>query len=153
MSVRILVDTNVFVDFFARRDDGFEQARKLLLFGAAEDYELWVSSSQVSDLFYILSKGGRVPESSSARRALERLRQNVHVCSVGESQVDAALASAWEDFEDALVCQAAISIGASAIVTRNARDFSQSPIPALDADGFFSWMGETKGLVFEEVTW
>lgn len=153
MSTRVLVDTNVLVDFFAHRPEGFEMARKLLVFGAMPDYELWMSSTQATDVFYILSNGDAGSSRPAARQALRQLRRNLHICNVGEREVDAALASPWEDFEDALVYEAAASIGASAIVTRNARDFARSPIPALDANGFFSWMEETRNLSFEEITW
>ena len=38
------------------------------------------------------------------------------------------------DFEDAMQVAAARACGASHIVTRNARDYARSPIPAIDAD-------------------
>jgi hypothetical protein len=48
-----------------------------------------------------------------------------------------------------MVYQAAMSVGARCIVTRSARDFALSSIPAFDCDGFFRWMEEKNHLSYE----
>ena len=137
--MRALVDSNVLLDFLATREPFYEAARELLVFAAAGDYELWMSPSQVTDLFYVLSGGGRAARAPAAREALLGLRRVVHVCPLGEEEVDRALESGWDDFEDSLVHQAALAVGARAIVTRNARDFARSSVPALPPDEFRAW--------------
>jgi hypothetical protein len=42
------------------------------------------------------------------------------------------------DFEDALQVSAAQACGADYIITRNGRDFVQSPLPALSPDDFLT---------------
>ena len=42
--MRVLVDTNVLIDFLAQRAPFFDEARKLLVFAAMGDYELWALS-------------------------------------------------------------------------------------------------------------
>ena len=49
--MRVLVDTNVLIDFLAQRAPFFDEACKLLVFAAMGDYELWASASQISDIF------------------------------------------------------------------------------------------------------
>ena len=149
--IRVLVDSNVLVDFLARRGDFYELARKLMVFAEMGDYELWVSSSQVTDVFYVLSNGGRASCAPAAREALLALRRFVRVCAPGEREVDRALESDWPDFEDALVYQVATSIDASVIVTRNARDFERSAIPARTPEEFFSWMERRNHVAYDEV--
>lgn len=149
--IPVLVDSNVIVDFLAERTSFYEEARKLLVFSEFGDYELWMSSSQITDVHYILSNGGRRSELPAARAALRGIRRFVRVCSPGEREVDLALDSTWEDFEDALVYQAAVSIGARAIVTRNERDFSLSSIPALSPTAFFPWFEHRYGRYYEEL--
>ena len=112
--IRVLVDSNVLVDFLARRGDFYGFARKLMVFAEMGDYELWVSSSQVTDVFYVLSNGGRASCVPAAREALLALRRFVRVCAPGEREVDRALESDWPDFEDVLVYQVATSIDALA---------------------------------------
>lgn len=149
--IPVLVDSNVIVDFLAERTGFYEEARRLLVFSEFGDYELWMSSSQITDAHYILSNGGRRSELSAARAALRGIRRLVRVCSPGEREVDLALDSTWEDFEDALVYQAAASIGARAIVTRNEKDFALSSIPALSPAAFFPWFEHRYGHHYEEL--
>lgn len=149
--IPVLVDSNVIVDFLAERAEFYEAARRLLVFSEFGDYELWMSSSQITDVHYILSNGGRRADLPAARAALRGVRRLVSVCSPGEREVDLALDSTWEDFGDALVHQAAVSIGAHAIVTRNERDFSLSSIPALSPADFFPWFERHHGHHYEEL--
>ena len=142
---RILVDTNTLVDFLAMREPFYQDAHRLLVYARAGEYELWMSSSQVTDLLYILSNGGRSSETDAARAAVRGLRRIVHVCAPGEAQVDAALNSTWRDFEDAFLFEAARMIDADVIVTRDTRGFAQSPIPHLDVPAFFDWIEEGTG--------
>ena len=60
--VELLLDTNVVVDYLNEREPFYEKARLLMIGGRVGEFELWVSSSQVTDLVYILSNGGRASE-------------------------------------------------------------------------------------------
>ena len=148
--MRVLVDTNVILDFLLRRRD-FGIARKLVVFSVMGDYELWMSSSQVTDIHYVASDRGKKSRSAQAQEAISRLRQCVRVVSVGEREVDMALECRWDDFEDSLLHQAAVNIGAHAIVTRNVEDFQRSSMPAMTPEDFFDWLQQRHGLSFEEV--
>ncbi|WP_350454009.1 PIN domain-containing protein [Slackia heliotrinireducens] len=148
--IRILVDTNVILDFMLKRTD-FDFARWLLIFSKMNDYELWVSSSQIADLHYIASNRGNRRHAERARAALLHLRKFVNVVSVGQREVDLALDSQWDDFEDSLVHQAAVSIGANVLVTRNLADFERSSIPAMTPEAFFTWMEERHGIYYTEM--
>lgn len=149
--IRALVDTNILIDFLAQRKPFFADARKLMVFAYMGDYELWASSSQMTDLFYILSHGGRESEAAPAKRALRALRQNVHVYAPDEDDIDCALASDWDDFEDSLVYQAAVKIGARLIVTRNADDFAASTVKAVSPAEFFAWMEKFGRRAYAEI--
>ena len=149
--IPILVDTNVIVDVLAEREGFYDAARKLLAFSEFGDYGLWMSSSQLTDLHYILSNGGRRSEQAAARAAILGVRRFVRVCAPSEREVDLALESAWDDFEDSLVHQAAVSIGARAIITRNAADFTASSIPVFSPAEFFSWLERRHNLHYEEI--
>ncbi len=129
--MNLLVDTNVLVDFLARREPFYEDARDLMVYARVGAITLWMSSSQVTDLVYILSNGGRASEQGIARTAVRGLRDLVHVCAPGEEQVDNALVSEWKDFEDAFVYEAAQLVKADYIVTRDEKGFERSRIPVL----------------------
>ena len=57
--VKVLLDTNILVDFALRREPHFEQARKVMILGYLREIELWMGSSQMSDLIYVITEGGK----------------------------------------------------------------------------------------------
>ena len=52
---KLLLDTNVVIDYLNEREPYYEKARLLMIGGRVGEFELWISSSQVTDLVYILS--------------------------------------------------------------------------------------------------
>jgi len=149
--MRVLVDTNILIDFFAHRDPHYQLARKLLLLGALGEFEIWMSASQMTDVFYLLTSGPNKLDPEEAKQSLRRLRQVVHVCALGEEEVDAALDSTWKDFEDACILQAALKTRSKAIITRNQKDFDKSPIRVFDCGQLFAYLESEKGLAYDEI--
>ncbi len=69
---------------------------------------------------------------NEARRALQALLGLFEVAPVNRAVLEGALGSRIEDFEDAVLEQAGLLVGAEAIITRNTKDFRRSSIKALD---------------------
>ena len=65
-----------------------------------------------------------------ARQSIGRLLQMTDLAHVTRAVFAAALKSTMTDFEDAVLSHAAAQAGASAIITRNVRDFAASPVRA-----------------------
>ncbi|MBQ3106415.1 MAG: PIN domain-containing protein [Eggerthellaceae bacterium] len=153
--MRLIVDTNIIIDFLARRSPFDESARKLLVLASLGEFELWMSSSQVTDVFFIMTSGPRESRLSSdaAKEALRKLRKAVRICSLSENDVDAVLDSPWGDFEDACVHRAALRVKADALVTRNKKDYTRSSVKVLDFDDLFAYLEREKGLAYEEISW
>ena len=151
--MKLFIDTNIVVDFFAHREGFYDDARKLFLVGALKEYELWIGAVQFTDIFYLLTNSSAEQKLScaQARQEIIKLRKFIRVSSLTEGDVDEALDSAWEDFEDACVYQCARKIKADAIITRNKKDFEKSSIKVFDCAEWFSYLEETRGLVYEEV--
>lgn len=151
--MRCLVDTNIIIDHVKDRGSFGIPARKLMMLGFLHELELWVSSSQITNAYYLLSDGGKPSLSGKVKSSLKGVRAAVRVCSFGESDVDAALDSTWDDFEDACVYQCALRMKADAIITRNKSDFEKSSIKVFDCDELFAYLAEEKGLTYEEIPW
>ncbi|MDO4289935.1 MAG: PIN domain-containing protein [Eggerthellaceae bacterium] len=148
--MRLLVDTNVALDALARREPFYEKARLLFLLGYAHEAELWMSASQMTDVFYIYT-GGRRSLAIEGKKRMKLLRKCVHVVTFGEAEFDEALSSTWADLEDACVYQAARRAKADFIITRDTKGFKQSPIRVFDCDEFFDYLEREKGIVYDEV--
>lgn len=148
---KLLVDTNVLIDFLSVRRPFYDEARLLMIAGRVGEFELWMTSSQVTDLIYALSDGGRQALMPSVLERLRGLRTFVEVFAVGEAEVDRMLSSAWKDPEDALMLESALSLKADAIITRNAKDFESSLVRAMTAREFFDWLRDEQGVDYQEV--
>ena len=145
----ILLDTNILIDFYQRREPHVDYARQLMLASSFGDAELWVSAKSFADVFYVLSK--RHPSSEVQAAFLESLGW-LKVCSIDGPDVKLASERTWDDFEDCLVAQCARKIGADYIITRNTRDFTRSSIKALTPEQLFEELA-ARGLVYEEIDW
>lgn len=148
--MKVLVDTNIVIDALARREPFYEKARLLFILGKAGELELWISGTQLTDVFYLLTNGARTA-AEKGKHLMRLFRQCVRVASFSELEFDAALDSSWEDLEDACVFQVAQSIKADAIITRNQKDFARSSIPVFDCGGFFDYLRKTRNLDYAEV--
>lgn len=149
--MNLLLDTNIIVDVLRKRDFDYDESRLLLALGKLHEFELWISPSQLSDLFYILTSGGKKRLAKPVTEELSIVRSFVRVCALGHEEATAALCDGFEDLEDALVYQAARSVRAEAIITRNQTDFESSPIPALSSSEFFQRLAKERGLNYAEI--
>lgn len=61
------------------------------------------------------------------------------------------LASVWDDPEDALIYECALSLKADAIISRNAADFQKGVIPIMTCQEFFEYMHKEHGFHYEEL--
>ena len=150
--MRLLVDTNVIIDALQDRHPFAESAQKLLVLGRIKEFDLWMSISQLTDAFYVLTDGGKPSKARGAKQRLLHVLEGVRICSLSEDDGKAALCSTWSDFEVACVYQAALKIKADAIITRNKKDFERSSIRVFDCDEFFVFLKEEKGLAYEEIS-
>ena len=150
--MRLLLDTNIIIDFLQRREPYYEDARMLFMLGRLREHELWFSSAQANDIFYTLSGGGKKARAAQVVKALRLVREAAHVCGIDEAEFDAALDSTWPDLEDACVYQAALKVKADAIITRNQADFEKSSIRVFDCGELFEWLAEERGLTYDWVS-
>ena len=132
--MRLLIDTNVILDYLLSRENFREQARKVFdLVKYKKDFE-FVSSSAVTDIFYHLNKALR--NSFEAQDQILEFIDVLSVLNVTEQDIRAALKLRWKDFEDAVQYAVAQSNGVDAIITRNAKDFERQDIPVMTPTEF-----------------
>lgn len=148
---RLLVDTNVLIDYLSVREPFYRESRLLMVAGRVGEFDLWMTSSQVTDLIYILSNGGRKSRILGVLNRLRGLRTFVEVYGVSGVEIDRMLASVWDDLEDALMYESALSLKADVIITRNAADFQKGIIPAMSCQEFFEYLYKERGLKYQEI--
>lgn len=125
--MNIVVDTNVVLDVLLMRADFVESGKAIFRRVESGAVKALVSATTVTAIDYYLS---RELGHAASRNALRNLMRLFDVAAVNRSTVDAALASPMPDFEDAVLAYSAHAHAATAIVTRNLRDFDASPVRA-----------------------
>jgi len=133
--VKILVDTNVVLDLLLDRSPFSDSAASIFALVENSEVEAALCTTTVTTIDYLLT---RSLSRDVARMALHRLLELFEIAPVNRSVLEEALQSQMTDFEDAVLSYAANLIGAAAIVTRNTKDFRNSPVNALDPAEFLS---------------
>ena len=151
VATKLFLDTNVFIDALANREPYARNAKLILALGMIGEFDLWFSASQVTDIFYILSEGGKTSRTEWAKEQLTKLREFANACAFTDEDLDLALASTWRDFEDACINQVAHKVRPDAVVTGNVKDFALSDFPVFTCDGLFDWLKEKRGVSYCEV--
>lgn len=151
MACKLFLDTNVFIDALAGREPYAQNAKLIIALGMIGEFELWFSAAQATDIFYILSDGGKASQTEWAKDQLSKIRGFAKACALTDEDVDLALASRWRDFEDACINQAAHKVKPDAIVTGNVKDFALSDFPVFDCDGLFEWIRRKNGISYCEI--
>ena len=131
MPKNILIDLNVIVDVLLERK-GVEASTTILELGEGSGFSLYVSAYMVTTFAYIL-ESAKVPNTQLLQH-LCWLLETFMVVPVDRALLKSALKSKIKDYEDAVVERAAISCGATVIVTRNGKDFASSTIPAFSPE-------------------
>ena len=149
---KVLLDTNIVVDYVGERHPYFKRTRLLLMLSNMGEVDAWLTSSQMTDLVYILSNGGNRRRIAAVLDALKSMRQFIEIHPTSAEEVDAMLTTTWDDPEDYLLYESAKSINADCIISRDIEGFEPSmDIPVFDCDGFFNWLENEHGLVYDEI--
>ena len=64
-NMKLLVDANFLIDYYARRDEFFDSCTTLLVAESFHDVELWAPAKSFTDVFYVES----TPQSGEPARA------------------------------------------------------------------------------------
>ncbi|EDX74315.1 hypothetical protein MC7420_3839 [Coleofasciculus chthonoplastes PCC 7420] len=125
--MRVLLDTNIILDFFLEREPFFQLASEVFEAIAAERIEGLISASSATDIFYICKR--QTQNLEQARQILTQTLTLLSVCPVDYTVLNTALNSGLVDFEDAVQIACAVAQQVDAIVTRNPQDFQTTAAP------------------------
>jgi predicted nucleic acid-binding protein len=134
----VFVDTNVILNFLLENVDFYTDSEKIFDYAERKKIRAFISSSCVTDIFYIARKKLTVPV---ARKAIEVLLNIFEVVGVDESDLRGALTIPITDVEDALQAWCAKKAGAEALITQNTKDFRNIDIPVMTPTDFSANIG------------
>ena len=132
--MRVLLDTNIVLDYLGANQGFTEDAEKVFDLAARRKDIKLVSSSAITDILYVLRRA--VKDRELVRSKYESFRKKISILSVTEKDIDTAFARDWKDFEDAVQYTVAESNDVDCIITRNKGDFEEDEIPCYSPKDF-----------------
>ena len=132
--MKVFLDTNVLIDFIARREDFYQAAANLINLGVKGEIELYTTPLTYATCIFIARK---VLGYDGVVKAMQMLDDYLNVTTMNSVQCKNALFSSMPDFEDMLQFESAFAAGCDVIVTRNKKHFPQDAIQVLDSKEFF----------------
>lgn len=129
MVSRILIDTNILLDYVLTREPFYEDAKNIIAVCVDGKAKGCIAAHSVSNMFFILRKDYNEEE---RRAVLVNLCSIFDVEGIDKAKLIAGLQNEdFADFEDCLQMECAKAYGAEYIVTRNIVDYKTSEVEAV----------------------
>jgi predicted nucleic acid-binding protein len=139
---RILIDTDVILDFFFDRKPFSDNAAKVLSLCESREIKGFITSVIISNVYYLLR------QTSTHEKVIEKLMQLVTITEVlttDKGVIIKALNSSFKDFEDALQNYSAELNGQiDVIVSRNIKDFSNSSLGIMTPENYLKTLSVSR---------
>ncbi len=137
---RILIDTDVILDFMFDRQPFSDKAAQILSLCESKVIIGNVTAVIISNVYYLLR------QTAKHEKVIEKLKQLlsiIEILVIDKNVVIQALYSDFKDFEDALQNYSAERNNEiEVIVTRNIKDYKRSDLSVMTPDSFLAWYDE-----------
>lgn len=132
--MKVLVDTNVILDALMGRKEYYHNADKIIKLCADKKVIGVLAAHTIPNLFYILRK---TMDIDTRRQVILDLCNIFDIDQIDKGKLLSAVQNRnFDDFEDCLQMECAVSCHADMIITRNVKDFTNSLISAVSPEDF-----------------
>lgn len=126
---KVLLDTDVMLDFFFDRKPFSEETSRILSLCEKEELKGFVTSVALSNMYYLLRKTAK---HEKVMASLKMLLEIVDVVTTDKATILEALNSGFKDFEDALQnFSTQNNQGIHIVITRNVKDYKTSKLSVM----------------------
>lgn len=121
----ILFDTNIVLDVLLDRKPFVHDSE--LLFSYVESGKItgFLAATTITTIYYLANK---VVGAAPAKTEISKLVKLFEIAPINRMVLEDAILLGFPDFEDAVLHESARHIGATAIVTRNHKDFQKATL-------------------------
>jgi predicted nucleic acid-binding protein len=138
--MRVLLDTNVVLDFVLARQPFFVEADEIFIRLRNRDFEAFVSAITPINVFYTNRKE---KNKATAFSAVEELLKLVQITESNNQIYQTALSLNFNDYEDAVQHECAVAENLDAIVTRNTKDYKNASVKVYSPSEFLQFLQTT----------
>lgn len=131
--MRILLDTNVALDYLLKRGEFFAAINQVWQASLDGHLQCSITASSLTDIFYISRRQVGI---EAARIAIKVCLTDLQFLTVDRTRLIEANGYLGSDFEDNLQIACAVANGIDFILTRDVKGFLLSPVEALESADF-----------------
>lgn len=132
---KVFADTDVCIDLLSGRKPFNKTSEVLFSLADKGQIKVYVSSLSFANIDYVLRSQY---STSHSRQIIAKFKTLVHVLPVDNKTIDLAIASDFNDFEDAIQYSCAIENKLNTIITRNTKDYKKASIKVLSPEVFIA---------------
>lgn len=127
--MRLLVDTNIFLDILLERDELSKESISFLRNTKVNKDQIYINASSLKDIYYFAFK--RFHDKDLAHEYINDIYSKVNkvISLSADDAIEAIYADG--DFEDNCLVESAERTMCDAIITRNIKDFQNKNIPII----------------------
>ncbi|MEL1241830.1 PIN domain-containing protein [Flavobacterium flavipallidum] len=131
---KILIDTDVILDFFFDREPFSENAAKILSLCESKEIIGFITPVIISNIYYLLRQNAK---HDIVIEKLKMLMSITEILVINKDSIIQALNSDFKDFEDALQNYSAeLHKEIDIIITRNIKDYKNSSLAVMTPDNY-----------------
>jgi predicted nucleic acid-binding protein len=131
--MRVLLDTDVVIDFLMAREPFAHGAREIFELNAQRKIHCYIASITPLNVFFVARK---LLNHTDRLKLIRQLLLQVEVTPIGQEVLLRAFDFGFSDYEDAVQYACAETDRVEAIVTRNVSDYKRSMLPVFVPDDF-----------------
>lgn len=131
--MKIFVDCDVLIDVGLGREPFCRASGELLDYLENNKDRGFIAWHSIANFFYLTAKGNNKQQS---KKFITELCDFLHIVSVSNQDLIIALELSFNDFENAMQCASAMACNADVIISRNIKDYQNSPIRTLTPEQF-----------------
>ena len=131
--MRLLIDANILLDVLQKRLPHYEYSAQIWNLCANHEAEGMVSSLTFANIVYVMR---RHLDAETVCQIADMLGRVFVFADFTADDLQAAARLRWQDYEDAVQAATAKRLEASCIITRNGKDFKDSPVPVATPEDF-----------------
>jgi len=135
MSLKVYVDTNIFLDAILNRDNNV--SKEVLFFLEEKNFEIILNNISIINIHYFASKDKNM-NNIMVKKHINLFLDEYTIFSAEREILQTALNSNFDDFEDGIQYFCAKSIGADFIITNDKKGFLNSTLDVITSKDFYN---------------
>ena len=132
---KLFLDTNIILDLVSPRPPFSLFAQKLFSKSQKLNMGIYASALSFPNINYLLSK---VTNKETAKQVLLKIKPLITILPLSDKIIQLALASDFNDFEDAIQYYTALENNITTLITRDLKDFKKANIRVMTSEEYLN---------------